>query len=93
MSQLLIAFSSPLQGHCLAYEHGSSACEGLEAVNPEESWAHSGDNAARPNRQHAISRSGSVTGGAADSRNLSPLSRNLAALLTCFVLLFGRAAT
>ena len=92
MDQSLIGFSHPLQGHCLAYEHGSSACEGLEAVNPEESWAHSGDNSARPNRQHAISHSGSVTAGAADSRNLSPLSRNLAALLACLAL-FGRAAT
>lgn len=72
--------SGPLiQGHCLAYEHGSSACDGL-AVNPEKSWSHSGDNSAWPNRQHATSPN--VTGGAASSRNLSPISRNFVVLLT-----------
>ena len=51
------------QGHCLAYEHGSSACDDL-AVSVEQSWQHSGDNSAR---QHATSSD--VTGAA--SRNLS----------------------
>ena len=62
------------QGHCLAYEHGSSACDGL-AVNPEKSWRHAGDSSAWPNRQHATSPNG-VTGGASPN-----LSRNLALLL------------
>ena len=55
-----------IQGHCLAYEHGSSACDGL-AASVEKSWHHAGDNSAWPNRQHATSSN--VTGAA--SRNLS----------------------
>ena len=51
------------QGHCLAYEHGSSACDDL-AVSVEKGWQHSGDNSAR---RHATSSD--VTGAA--SRNLS----------------------
>ena len=51
------------QGHCLAYEHGSSACDDLP-VSGEKSWQHS---ASDNYRQHATSSD--VTGAA--SRNLS----------------------
>ena len=51
------------QGHCLAYEHGSSACDGLP-VGAGKSWQ--GDNSAY-DRRHATSSN--VTGAA--SRNLS----------------------
>ena len=73
------------QGHCLAYEHGSSACDDL-SVSVEKSWQHSSGH--NSDRRHATSSD--VTGAA--SRNLS-LNLTLVLLIAAVVGLWPPTTT